>query len=180
MSFDGGATTSAEIPEVRARPARVPVNLKVYVETSVVSYLTAWPGRDLVRAAHRQVTRDWWATRGRFNLFASQFVLDEAAAGDNDAAIRRLAILQEVALLEITTDAVFLAERLIAGGGLPQKARVDSLHIAISAVHGMDYLLTWNCKHIANAALRGKIEDLCRVAGFEPPIICTPLELQKG
>ena len=152
---------------------------KTYVETTIVSYLTAWPSRDLVRAAHQQVTREWWATRGSFELFISQFVLDEAAAGDAATATQRLDALREVALLDVTEDAILLAGDLVAGGGLPAKARVDALHVAMAAVHGMDFLLTWNCKHIANAATRGTIEDLCRAAGFEPPIICTPLELPK-
>jgi predicted nucleic acid-binding protein len=152
---------------------------KAYIETSVVSYLTAWPSRDLVRAAQQQVTREWWATRGSFDLFTSQFVFDEAAAGDEDAAASRLAVLQEAVLLETTEDTILLAEKLVAGGGLPPKARVDALHIAVAVVHGMDYLVTWNCRHIANASLRGRIEDLCRAAGFEPPIICTPLELPE-
>ncbi len=152
---------------------------KAYVETSIVSYLTARQSRDLVLAAHQQVTRDWWANRAAFELFASQFVLDEAAAGDAAAASDRLAALAEAAILEVTDEAIALAEQLIAGGGLPAQARVDALHVATAAVHGMDFLLTWNCTHIANATLRGKIEELCREAGFEPPIICTPLELPK-
>lgn len=152
---------------------------KAYIETSIVSYLTGWQSRDLVLAAHQQVTRDWWANRGDFELFASQFVLDEAAAGDEGAAASRLTALADVAVLEVTEDAIVLAGRLITGGGLPSQARVDALHVAMAAVHGMDYLLTWNCRHIANATLRGKIEELCREAGFEPPTICTPLELPK-
>lgn len=152
---------------------------KTYIETSIVSYLTGWQSRDLVLAAHQQVTRDWWASRGDFELFASQFVLDEAAAGDEGASASRLTALADVAVLEVTEDAIVLAGRLIAGGGLPSQARVDALHVAMAAVHGMDYLLTWNCRHIANATLRGKIEELCREAGFEPPTICTPLELPK-
>lgn len=152
---------------------------KAYIETSIVSYLTAWQSRDLVLAAHQQVTRDWWDRRGNFELFASQFVLDEAGAGDETAAASRLTALADTAVLEVTEDAILLAEQLIAGGGLPSQARVDALHVAMAAVHGMDYLLTWNCRHIANAALRGKIEELCREAGFEPPTICTPLELPK-
>jgi len=157
----------------------VPVKPKVYVETTVVSYLTAWPSRDLVRAAHQQVTREWWTTRDKFDLFVSQFVLDEAAAGDEDAAAQRLAALQEVALLDVTEDAILLAEKLVAGDGLPAKARVDALHVAMATAPGMNYLLTRNCKHIANASLRSRIEELCRAAGFEPPVICTPLELVK-
>jgi hypothetical protein len=127
----------------------------------------------------RQVTRDWWASREYFELFASQFVLDEAAAGDVGAATAGLAVLDETAILDVTEQAILLAEQLIAGGGLPAQARIDALHVAMAAVHGMDYLLTWNCRHIANAALRGKIEGLCREAGVDPPTICTPLELPK-
>lgn len=152
---------------------------KTYVETSIVSYLMARPNRDLVLAAHQQLTRDWWASRDRFELFVSQFVLDEAAAGDQEAAAKRLTALAEAAVLDVTEDVITLAESLTGAGGLPSEARVDALHVAIAAVHGMDYLLTWNCRHIANAALRGTIEERCRAAGFEPPTICTPLELPK-
>ena len=109
----------------------------------------------------------------RLRELISQFVLDEAAAGDAAAATQRLDALRDVTLLDVTEDAILLAGDLVAGGGLPAKARVDALHVAMAAVHGMDFLLTWNCKHIANAATRGTIEDLCRAAGFEPPIICT-------
>jgi len=152
---------------------------KAYIETSLISYLAAWPSRDLVRAAHQQVTREWWATRESFDLFTSQLVLDEAAAGDETAAASRLALLEDFVLLDVTEDAIRLAENLVTGRGLPSKARVDALHVAVAVAHGMDYLVTWNCRHIANAALRGRIEDLCRAAGFEPPVICTPLELTR-
>jgi hypothetical protein len=108
----------------------------------------------------------------------SQFVLDEARAGDAEAAAARLAALDDTPLLTVTAAAVELAAILVAGGGLPAKAKVDALHVAMAAAHGLDYLLTWNCTHIANATLRGRIEDLCRSSGMEPPIICTPLELQ--
>ncbi|WP_437976232.1 type II toxin-antitoxin system VapC family toxin [Sorangium sp. So ce295] len=152
---------------------------RLYIETTIVSYLTARPSRDLVQAAHQQVTREWWAARDDFTLFISQFVLDEAGAGDGDAAARRLDALRGATLLDITEEAILLASNLVVGGGLPAKARVDALHVAMAAVHGMDFLLTWNCKHIANAATRERIEELCRVDGFEPPVICTPLELPK-
>ena len=150
---------------------------KAYVETSVVSYLTALPSVDVVRAGQQTITQKWWSAREAFDLFISQFVLDEAAQGDPEAADRRLAALDDISLLDATADATSLAESLVAGGGLPPKARVDSFHVAIATVHGMDYLLSWNCKHIANAMLRGGIEAICRAAGYEPPVICTPLEL---
>jgi predicted nucleic acid-binding protein len=152
-------------------------NPKVYVETSVVSYLTALGSRDLVLAAHQEVTRAWWGARGGFDIYISQFVLDEAAAGSAEAAARRLEALHDAPLLDVNEDATTLAVRLIAGGGLPSKARVDALHVAVATVHGMDYLLSWNCTHIANATLRGRIEAISRTSGFEPPVICTPLEL---
>lgn len=150
---------------------------KLYLETSVVSYLTAEGSRDLVLAAHQEVTRAWWASRESFDVYASQFVLDEAAAGDAIAAAKRQQVLKDIPLLDVTAEAVALAARLITDHGLPSKARVDALHVAVAAVHGMDYLLSWNCKHIANAMLRSKIESICRASGFEPPVICTPLEL---
>jgi hypothetical protein len=152
-------------------------NPKLYIETSVVSYLTAQGSRDLVLAAHQEVTRTWWASRDGYDLYVSQFVLDEAAAGDSEAAGRRLEVLREMPLLNASTEVLALARRLLAERGMPAKARIDALHVATAAVHGMDYLLSWNCKHIANATLRTRIESICRTAGFEPPVICTPLEL---
>ena len=117
--------------------------------------------------------------RQDFELFASQAVLEEARAGDPAAAAARLHALSEVQFLEATKEALFLALRLMDEVPLPRRAAVDAAHIATAAVHGMDYLLTWNCRHIANAVLRPDIEDICRVAGFEPPVICTPEELLR-
>ncbi|HET9225429.1 MAG TPA: type II toxin-antitoxin system VapC family toxin [Thermoanaerobaculia bacterium] len=165
----------------RLRKRALPISMKprLYVETSVVSYLTALPSRDLVLAAHQKVTRDWWGTRTQFDLYVSQFVIDEASAGDESAAAARLAALREAILLDTTPEAVSLARELVRMGDLPEKALVDAFHIAIAAVHGMDYLLSWNCRHIANAKMRGRIETTCRSYGFEPPTICTPIELAK-
>jgi len=151
----------------------------LYLETSIVSYLTARPSHDLIRAAHQQVTRDWWETRSAFDLYISQFVLDEARADDSHAAGRRLAALREAKLLELTDDTGGLARKILDLGGMPAKAYVDAVHVAVAAVHGLDYLLTWNCAHIANATMRGKIEAICRATGFDPPVICTPLEMAK-
>ncbi len=151
---------------------------KIYLETTISSYLSAWPSRDLVTAAHQQITREWWEARHKeFELFISQIVIHEAAGGDRDAAARRLEMLKDIPLLELTESATALAQELIEQLPLPEKATVDALHIALAVVHGMDYLLTWNCAHIANAALRSKIEAVCRSKGYEPPVICTPEEL---
>ncbi|MBL8792327.1 MAG: type II toxin-antitoxin system VapC family toxin [Planctomycetia bacterium] len=151
---------------------------RVYLETTIPSYLTAWPSRDLVRAAHQQITREWWdRRRPQFELYISQAVLSECQAGDPTAAAERLVVLQDLPLLEQTQAATQLAQSLLDRVPLPERATVDALHVAIAAVHGMDYLLTWNCTHIANATLRAPIEAVCRERGFEPPAICTPDEL---
>ena len=151
---------------------------KVYLETTIPSYLTGRPSRDVVTAAHQQITRGWWDTRRHaFDLFVSQMVLDEARAGNPEAAARRLAVLTPLLLLNPHEEEAELAQTLIEHVPLPTSAAADALHIAIAVVNGMDYLLTWNCTHIANAALRSKIEAVCRRQGFEAPIICTPEEL---
>src|ERR1043165_3876562 len=146
---------------------------RLYIETSIVSYLTAYPSRDLVQAAHQQVTRDWWDTRAHFELYVSQFVVDEASAGDPSAATKRLAALRDETVLDTTPDAEYLARELARVGDLPRKAIVDPFNIAVASVHGMDYLLSWNCRHIANATMRSRIENTCRSYGVEPPTICT-------
>src|SRR5262245_55107615 len=153
---------------------------RVYLETTIPSYLTAWPSRDLVRAAHQQITREWWESRQDYELFVSQLVIRECQAGDREAATARLEALEGLPLLEQGVEAESLARALLDGVPLPVRATADALHIATAAVHGMDYLLTWNCTHIANAALRGRIGSVCRDAGFEPPAICTPEELPGG
>ena len=151
---------------------------RVYLETTIPGYLTAWPSRDLVRAAHQQITRDWWdRRRAEFELYISQIVLRECQAGDATAVAERLKILQDLPLLEQTEEATRLAQALVDRVPLPERAAVDALHVAIAAVHGVDYLLTWNCTHIANATLRDLIESVCRENGYEPPAICTPDEL---
>lgn len=152
----------------------------VYVETSVISYLTARPSHDLIIAAHQQITRRWWKGRGSYSVFVSQVVLDEAAVGDPAARTRRLRALGGIPILALTDEATEVAGELIRRGALPKKATVDAFHIAIAAAHQVDYLLTWNCKHIANASMRGTIEAICRSAGLIPPIICTPEELPAG
>lgn len=151
---------------------------KVYVETSVISYLTSRPHRDIVIAGHQQTTQDWWENRREaFNLVASQLVIQEASAGDIIAAQERLKALCEIELLETTEEAVLLAQTMIETGTLPKKAAEDALHIAIAVTNGVDYLLTWNFKHINNAIIRRQVERICRSRGYEPVNICTPEEL---
>jgi predicted nucleic acid-binding protein len=153
---------------------------KLYVETSVISYLTARPSRDVVSLGHQQLTREWWErAAAEFDLYVSGLVVAEAALGDVAAAAARLAVLEPITLLAETEESRALARRLLAARGLPQKAAADALHIAVASVHGMDYLVTWNCKHIANARMLRFVTETCRVAGYEPPVICTPEELAE-
>jgi len=153
---------------------------KVYLETTIVSYLVALPTHDIVQSAHQQVTREWWRRRERFDLFVARPVLAEAGRGDAAAAGRRLEALAGIPVLSVSAGVRTIANTLIRTGTLPAKARLDAIHVAIAAVNGMDYLLTWNLRHLANAAIRGKIEEACRKAGMRPPVICTPEELMEG
>lgn len=154
--------------------------VRVYVETTVVSYLVARPSRDLRVAAHQEMTGEWWAWwRDLAELYVSRAVVDEAAAGDPEMAARRLDRLKDLPRLELTTEALTLAECLTTRAGIPREAAEDALHIAVAAVHGIDFLVTWNCRHIANAMLRQRIARTCSEAGYEAPVICTPEELME-
>jgi hypothetical protein len=151
----------------------------VYVETTIVSYLVGWLSRnDLQVAAHQELTRRWWTTRrSDFELFASSLVVDEASDGDPILAAERLRFLADVTLLRVTGHAHKLKLELLRRTQIPQKAENDALHIAIAAVHGIEFLATWNCRHIANAVTLPLIYDVCRAEGYEPPLVCTPHEL---
>ena len=152
----------------------------VYIETSFISYLTSRPSRDLVTAANQQLTHDWWNEhRENFDLFISQFVIDECNLGDAIAARVRLDVIADIQQLNVTAAVETLADGLVDQLPLPEKAQVDALHVSIATVCDMEYLLTWNCTHIANAVLRPRIEAICRSFGYEPPTICTPQELME-
>lgn len=155
---------------------------RVYVETTIVSYLVGWLNRrDLYVASNQEYTRQWWSERrGAFDLYASAVVVREARDGTPELAAARLKYVRELRLLEINFAAEQLKNDLLAQAALPAKAELDALHIAIAAVHGLDYLVTWNCRHIANAVTLPKVYSICRRAGYEPPFVCTPPELMEG
>src|SRR5437868_12922431 len=154
---------------------------RVYIETTFVSYLTARASRDVVMAGHQQVTHEWWDTRrASYELCVSQLVLDEAGAGDAQAAQERLLVLRPMLVLETTADALALAKELLQAGALPAKAVAVALHIAVAATKAVPYLLTWNCRHLASAVMRPVIETVCTAKGFKAPIICTPEELLES
>lgn len=150
----------------------------VYIETTIPSYLTAWRSPDLVMAAKQQTTRLWWdERRARFKLFISEAVMLEASGGDPDAAKRRIEALNGIPMLTPLPKADEIAVALIDRLDLPDRALADAAHIAISVVHGMDYLLTWNCTHIANATFQPLINDVCNDFELSMPVICTPDQL---
>ncbi len=114
-----------------------------------------------------------------FDILVSELVREEVVKGDAEASDKRMGTIAEMPILRTTEEAVSLAERLVSTGPIPREAAADALHIAIAAVNGVDYLLTWNCKHLANAILRGRIEALVEEAGYACPVICTPEELME-
>jgi predicted nucleic acid-binding protein len=150
----------------------------VYIETSIVGYLTARSTKSLIIAANAETTRDWWESRrSAFTLYISQVVLDEVMLGDAEMAEKRLEVLQGFPLLELSDAVQDLAAQFLSRSNLPPKAAADAVHIATATVHGMDYLLTWNCKHIANAQIQKKLAEICLDFEYELPTICTPYEL---
>jgi hypothetical protein len=154
---------------------------KVYIETSVVSYLTARPSRDVVTLGHQHVTRDWWETkRSEFELYTSEVVIAEAERGDAESARGRLTVLGALPSLAATAASEGLIPVLLKATGLPPHAFLDMAHVSIATIHGMQFLLTWNCRHIANARIVRVVERVCRDRGFEPPVLCTPEDLMES
>lgn len=154
---------------------------KVYIETSVVSYLANRASRDVVISAHQTLTAEWWHDRSRaFERVVSSLVVREAGAGEGESASKRLEAISALPVLAVDQAALALAQRLVEPGPIPAAAKADALHVAVAAVNGVDYLLTWNCKHLANAALRERIARLVEEAGYRCPVICTPEELMEA
>jgi predicted nucleic acid-binding protein len=154
---------------------------RVYIETTIVSYLTARPSRDLILAGQQELTREWWhGRRDRYDLYTSQIVLDEAGKGEPELAAMRLLALQAMPLVAPLETAIQLAGEMLRRRLLPARAATDALHLAVATVHRMDVLLTWNCRHLANGSLLVDIGRFVRATGFETPIVCTPNELMGG
>jgi predicted nucleic acid-binding protein len=154
---------------------------KVYIETSVVSYLCSRPSRDLIVAANQEVTQEWWRDERRsYELFVSEFVLSEIMAGDRDAAVKRQEAVQDIAILTANEKSERLAVEIMRQAKLPVSVVDDVAHVSIASVHGMEYLLTWNCAHIANPHWLGKLSRIIVVHGYEMPVVCTPQALLEG
>jgi hypothetical protein len=147
----------------------------VYLETTFISYLVARSSRDLLVAAHQQTTQDWWTSRrNKFECFISQVVLDEASVGDSTEVEKRQAVMNALPVLEISEDAETLTQAILSSGLIPPRAVGDAAHIAVATVHQMDFLLTWNCKHLANAQIARRISLVCEGLSWQMPVICTP------
>lgn len=154
---------------------------KVYVETTVVSDVTALPTNDLALVGRQVATREWWKTASdRFDLFVSATVRREAGNGDSDAARRRLDALVALPDLPLNDEVLSLARKLVEAKAVPLKFREDAMHIAFAAVGRMDYLVSWNFRHITNAQMIPKIKKVCADNGYVCPEICTPQMLQEG
>lgn len=150
----------------------------VYIETTIPSFLTARDTTDVLAAGEQEAARRWWNTRRQgFDLFISQAVLAEAARGDHEAAKNRLEALDGLPLLDADDAVDQLTGILMSSGILPAKAAADAAHVAIASRHNMDFLLTLNCKHIANAHLSRRLNEIITGSGYRMPVICTPLEL---
>ena len=156
------------------------MKLTIYIETSVVSYRVARPSRDIIVLARQEITAEWWDTvLPHLDAYVSPVVLDEIAGGDQQAQALRLQLVTNMPLLAVDERIISLAEAICEEIRLPERAQADAYHIAIPSVHGIDYLVTWNCKHIANAFMLRKIEQIVQVKGYTMPVVCTPEELME-
>jgi predicted nucleic acid-binding protein len=156
-----------------------PLSLSVYLETTIPSYLASRPSRDLVTAAHQQITHEWWNTAKTFyRLYVSEAVIDEIRGGDPEIAVRRLQLVEDLPILEIRDDILELVEIYGKSLGLPDRAQVDLVHIAFAVAYDIDYLVTWNCKHIANGSVIRRLSEINRRLQRPTPVIVTPEELE--
>jgi predicted nucleic acid-binding protein len=150
----------------------------LYLDTSIIGYLTIRPSTNLITASNSVITQNWWDTRREnFTLYISEVVLEELARGDQEIATKRLDLISELPLLALNEAVEELAQQFLTKSNLPPKASDDALHIALATVYKVDYLLTWNCKHIANAQIQKKLSQVSIQSGYELPTICTPYEL---
>jgi predicted nucleic acid-binding protein len=153
---------------------------KLYLETTIPSYLTARTSRDVITARLQNVTKRWWNSwRTQFEIYISDIVLKEVTAGDSEAAQRRRTILEGFTELESDGESRALAARIVEVCGLPGQATNDAEHVALAAMHGLDFLLTWNCAHLANPHIVSKIELACQARGYSCPVLCTPEQLME-
>ncbi len=153
---------------------------KVYIETTIPSYIVAKLSRDIVVAAGQQLTREWWETaRFDYELLISEAVIAECSQGDKEQSKRRLEVIRGIKVLSLSDKVIELADVYHKLLSIPEKSRVDSLHLAIVVIHEIDYLLTWNCKHMAHGEIKTKIHYYNKQNNLFEPVILTPYELMR-
>lgn len=151
---------------------------KVYIETSFISFLTSKPSDTKLTAVWQAISHEWWQKRRTFyDLFISEIVIDEVTKGDRKAAEKRVALCRKIPVLDVSEESLKLAKMIVTSEILPKKAANDIFHIAVAACNQIDYLLTWNCKHLDNAELKPKVRKLLSYTEYTMPEICTPFEL---
>ena len=152
----------------------------VYIESTIISYLSAKPSRDLIVAAHQQITNEWWDTiKQQVECYISPFVIQEISAGDQEAAKRRLDLIEDLSILEVNKEIQNLAQKYFAALDIPEKSRLDAFHLALSVWHEIDYLLSWNCKHIVSGRIKKMLDKVNLELDLKIPILCTPEELME-
>jgi hypothetical protein len=150
----------------------------VYIESTIISYLTARPSRDLIVAAHQQMTIEWWEeVRPKVEGFISLFVNQEISRGDEEAARKRIQAVKDLPVLEINDEIQKLAEKYFIELEIPEKAKLDAAHLAVAVWHEMDYLLSWNCRHIVSGRVKKSLEEINATLNLKTPVLCTPEEL---
>lgn len=153
----------------------------VYIETTIPSLLGAFPSRRREEAVRQQATQSWWVShRQSYELFTSDVVLEECSVGDLAMVAERQRIMEDIAVLESNEEVEQLTAAFMACGALPPAADRDAAHIAFATVHEIDYLLTWNCKHIANPHIQKTLRRVAQKFGLDLPAICTPLVLLEA
>jgi len=151
-----------------------------YIETSIVSYLVARPSLDILVAGHQQITQEWWETiQPQMNCLISPFVIEEISKGDPEAAKRRLDVVLPFSILQVNEEIKELANTYFIALKLPEKAKLDASHLAIAVWYQLDYILSWNCKHIVSGRVRKIVQEINAVQNLPTPIICTPEELME-
>jgi predicted nucleic acid-binding protein len=152
----------------------------IYIETTVVSYYTSKPSRDIIALAHQEITRQWWPVAiRRYDVFVSEVVIEEASFGDPEAAKRRLVELKDFPHLELNDKVEEIAQAYMDKLEIPEKSFRDAAHLSVASVHNIDYLVTWNCAHLANGEIIKKLMKINESFGINTPIICTPEELME-
>ena len=153
----------------------------LYVETTIPSYLVSRPSKDLVIAGYQVITHEFWhGKRNEYECVASDLVFQECLLGDPVYATLRVEALNGMKTLEETPETLLLADQLKRALGLPKRAVADATHVALAAYHGIKYLVTWNCKHLANPKLAKKMREVCESANCLLPEICTPAQFTEG